>query len=651
MKTSLLRVPTFLCVLSSAVITPAFSPWQASAQYDILTFDPASTGPWSQPGKTTLVVPKVANGSVTLDGTVSSAEYGGFLGITVTPGNADGTVGNAWILDFPAERSWNNAADSSFTFYLAHDDDYFYVGADVKDDIVNRDDFNTSFYWLDDCIEIVVDALNNRTTDNTDSSHDAFGGHNHVSFDGRFSTWADTLTNTALTSFCTGTSWTYGADATNDAFGFGMAVTGGWKMEMRYKKSMFEDPAAGNKLRNGSIMGFNIALDDDDKKGPGLNGNNTQPLDLDVQYIWANRPYYAGYTAAYLAGLTAEQKSAQVWRTDLAPLIQDGGGRNSHAVTGEIIFGYDANLKSSGNILWVGVNAVSPINADAYLIALLQAKGYTVTVVAAPLPTPDDLRAAAVGQNLVIISESLGSTSILEPIGDPVVQKFILRDTDIPVISYEAFMWDNSEWTDHPADFSNEFSYFGNTGRTETTQPPELAVALDSLYIQLPSHPIAAGLTGKVKVFDLPYSLNYGKPSADAKVIASATTNGTYPTLFVYEKGDKLVDGSVVPNKRIGLFLGQAASLTANWAPDSATLSADGRKLFLNTVAYALVTPAPTLSIARNGNNVVVTYANGTLQSVGALPATATAWKDETGASPFTITSPATNLFFRVKGN
>ena len=102
---------------------------------------------------------------------------------------------------------------------------------------------------------------------------------------------------------------------------------------------------------------------------------------------------------------------------------------------------------------------------------------------------------------------------------------------------------DNAEWVEHPADFSNDFSLFGNTGRTDATQPAELTDGRDSLYIRKAAHPIAGGLTGKVKVYTTLYSLNYGKPSADADVIASVQPDGSFPTLFVYEKGDKLVDG------------------------------------------------------------------------------------------------------------
>jgi hypothetical protein len=448
-------------------------------------------------------------------------------------------------------------------------------------------------------------------------------------------------------SWATAVDWKYGA--AEDVFGSGKAVAGGWKMETRFKKRLFEDPVTGNKLRNGYVMGFNIGLDDDDKKGPGPAGDKSRSQDLELQYFWANRLRYSKVDAAYLESLTAEERALQVWRADTEnhPLIIDGNGRLSHAGTGEIVFGYDTDRKSSGKILFVTSNATTPPNADAGLIALLRAKGYTVTVFQTPAPAPDDFRAATVGQDVVLLSETIGSTSVLEPIGDPAVQKFILRDTDIPVISWEAFMWDNAEWVEHPEDFSNEFSFFGNSGRTEDTQPAEIKDGRDSLTIRKPTHPIAVGLTSNVKVYRTHYSFNYGRPSADADVVASLQPDGSFPSLFVYDKGDKLVDGSVVPNKRIGLHLGQAASLVANWAPELRDLTDDGKTLLFNVIDYAIgKKAAPKISIARNGADVVITFEGGALQSSATVNGT---YAPETGTSPLTIKNSTGTKFYRVK--
>ncbi len=637
---------SYLPVLFASVFLPTLTQAQ---EFDVTTFDPTSTGVWSSPNSTFLMVPKVANDSVILDGAATSAEYGGFVGVQVSPGNPDGTKGSAWILDFGDPLAWSGVADNSFTFFLSHDDKYLYVGVNTKDDVVNSDDENSQF-WRDDAIEMVVDALS-YGYDTAAHTVDEYGGHNYVNYQGRFSDWDDVAgTKNSAGLWATAVDWKYGQ--TGDIFGFGKSVTGGWQMEVRFNKNMFESPAKGNKLANGYIMGFNIGMDDDDGKLPDAAKGS-----LSIQHWWANRARYKGVDAAYLETLTPEEKNLQVWRADTEnhPLSVDSAGRLALAGAGQVVFGYDADKKSTGKILFVCASSDAPNLGDGGLIALLRSKGYTVTVQSSSGVTPDELRAACVGQDVVFISQSLGSGSVLEPIGDPPLSQFILRDVDIPIISNEAFMYDNAEWTTHPEDYSNEFSFFGNTGRTEATQDPAIMDGRDSLFIRKADHPIAKGLTlgtkGKAKVFSTHYSLNYGTPGADADIIASVQDDGKFPTDWVYEKGDKLVDGSVCPNKRIALFLGQTAAAVANWDTDVSILTADGKKMLFNTIDYAIgktVTVPPTISIAKSGANVVITYAGGTLQSSATINGI---YGNEAGASPVTITAPTGNKYYKVKAN
>ncbi len=604
-----------------------------SQGFDITTFDTTSAGPWSQNAATTLMVPKVANGSIQLDGAVSASEYGNFPKANVTPGV------NAWILDFPEDRTWNDEADSSFDFWLAHDDDNFYVGVHVKDDVVNSDDPNNAF-WKDDSIEIVVDALYDRFDNNTDNSQDPVGGHSYLNYQGKFSAWDDAAGAISGQSWATSVPWKYGAS--EDIYGVGKEVAGGWQLEVRFRKRLFEDATAGNRLRNGYRMGFNIGLDDDDKQGPGANGSGARTQDLELQYFWANRARRVGLNAELLASLSDEDKLTRNWLISL-PTAIDSGGRLSHGGSGELIFGYDT--PASGSILFLTAD-LNLINADATMIAWLRARGYTVTVFPTGGSTADDLRAAAAGQQLVLISESIGSTSVTDPVGDGTAD-FSLKDTDVPIISMEAFMYDNADWTARTEDGSNDFINWGNSGRAEV-DGLGIGDARDSIYIRNTTHPITSGLSGKVTVYRELYSFNFGVPSADADVLASIEPDGKYPTLFVYEKGDRLVDGSVAPNKRIVFFFGQAANPTVNYGPDIDIMNDTGKSLFFKTIEYAMGGGAkPTLSVSRTGGNVVITYGGGQLQSSDSVNGT---WQNETAASPVTVTPSAARKFYRVRG-
>jgi hypothetical protein len=151
---------------------------------------------------------------------------------------------------------------------------------------------------------------------------------------------------------------------------------------MRLKKTLFEDPEVGNVLDNNFKMGFNIGIDDDDKRGPGTNGSGARSQDLEIQYFWANRARRQGFDQAYLdSGAPVE---------DL-PLVIDSAGRISHGGAGDVVFlpgplvseapliappvlGSNTieiswtgggSLQSSGNVNgpWVDVSQESPFSA------------------------------------------------------------------------------------------------------------------------------------------------------------------------------------------------------------------------------------------------------------------------------------------------
>ena len=649
-----MRKPLLNYLLGSLVFTAGSA--LVAQPYNVQDFDSTAEGPWSEISKTVTGVAKVPNGSVSIDGELSAAEYGNIPGVTVTPGDpANG--GNAWILDFPPERSTDGPDDTSFTFWLAHDDDFLYVGVKAKDDVVQSDDPNDNF-WRDDAIEIVTDVFFDRLDNNVDSSNDEYGGHNYVNYLGRFSRWDDAADQRNDGIWATGVDWSYGENG--DIFGKGGEVEGGWQMEVRMHKRMF-DPDGGEKLRKGHRIGFNIGMDDDDGRGGPA---NEAPNDLEIQYFWANRgrtialtelekEFYTDLEIAY-GGIQAD--------SFLEHGIINAAGRLSHGGTGEIIFGFDPPAGGERpNILFFTSNAELPINSDPHLIALFEASGYNVTLYSPASGSAEDAQAtrdAADGMDLVFLSETIGSgTVIFDDDGDG-IPTFVLKDTDVPIISFEAFMYEDADWTG-----KEQHVDFGNSGRPEP--PADLQdTGRTSFHIQDADHPIAGGMTGEVEVYDWPYSLSWGNPSADATVVASILADGTFPTTFVYEKGDALVDGSIAPNTRIGLFLGQAgASIVADspfgntpaaaGAPRWNYLSEAGRTQVINAVNYAVGAggsgggggPAE-LSIARSGTDLVITYGGGGLESA---PAITGPWTSTAGASPLTIQPSGSARFYRVR--
>lgn len=240
----------------------------------VINFDVTSEGPWSDIAKTTITAPKVADGQVKLDGAVTSAEYGGFQGVQVLPGDT------AWILDYAHVKDWQNAADTSFTFYVAYDTNYLYIGMEVKDDVVLSNNSPAEF-WKDDSTEILIDPLDTRYDTNLDGVENYFGGHVYFNWQGAFSDWENNAKRG--TRWATLAEWSYGE--TKEVYGFGKEVAGGYVTEMKLHKVMFIDPLSNFKWQEGQNMAFNIGLDDDDG------------ADLALQYWWANRIRAIGYNA------------------------------------------------------------------------------------------------------------------------------------------------------------------------------------------------------------------------------------------------------------------------------------------------------------------------------------------------------------------
>jgi hypothetical protein len=91
------------------------------------------------------------------------------------------------------------------------------------------------------------------------------------------------------------------------------------------------------------------------------------------------------------------------------------------------------------------------------------------------------------------------------------------------------------------------------------------------------ANPLAAGFpAGNVKVYTAMSRLVAGAPAAAAKKVATVVGMPALVTIFSYADGATMVGGFKAPAKRIGFFIHQTA-----------TLSADGLKLFEAAVNWA----------------------------------------------------------------
>ena len=184
-----------------------------------------------------------------------------------------------------------------------------------------------------------------------------------------------------------------------------------------------------------------------------------------------------------------------------------------------------APAKLGGTVLYIAKIDPEIHPHDAAIIARLEGLGFTVT----PMYAKDVTGEEAADYDYIYMSESNSS-------GD-VKAKFIL--TEKPILSCEMFIGDEMGFTGTEKNVSN-----GNK---------------ENLYSEIkivkPGHPLAAGLSGNVAVYDSIGIMGFGKPGGDVQVIATAPDDPEVAFIYMYEKGAKNLLGDVVPGLRVWHYL------------------------------------------------------------------------------------------------
>ncbi len=171
---------------------------------------------------------------------------------------------------------------------------------------------------------------------------------------------------------------------------------------------------------------------------------------------------------------------------------------------------------TNGLVVIVVGNPAALSTGDTAIVTRLEASGYLVTAL------DDDglTTTSADGANLVIISSTSNSNKIGTVFNG-------LTQT----------VWDAKTW------------HFDDLGLTGTGANSDYGnTATETITITNPTHPLAAGLTGTIGFTTIRRTVSWGQPGPDADIIATANTN---PTIFIYQTGDTLANGTTTPGCRI----------------------------------------------------------------------------------------------------
>jgi|GEM_PF-691842 len=182
-------------------------------------------------------------------------------------------------------------------------------------------------------------------------------------------------------------------------------------------------------------------------------------------------------------------------------------------------------------------------SGDALTQQRLEFLGHPVVVLAASASTTAD----ASGKAGVIVSSTVSSGAVST--------KF--RDVSIPVATYESFLFDDMLMA---TSVGEEFSQ-------------------SNAHSVAPTHPMAAGRSGSVKVYKVPDRLRWGVTGAGAQVVMTMPNASDRAVLFGYDAGATLINGSAAPARRAAWFLGDTGV---------ESLSEDGLAIFDASVRWLM---------------------------------------------------------------
>jgi hypothetical protein len=275
---------------------------------------------------------------------------------------------------------------------------------------------------------------------------------------------------------------------------------------------------------------------------------------------------------------------------------------------------------NADKVLFVHGNT-GPNASDVAAINRLFGRGMDVFLVTGAASTTAD----ADGKKLVVTSSTCGSGDLAA--GD----KFL--NLTIGLVNWEQAFEDNMRWTGDLGTDHNNIA-----GQTTIDILPSGA-----------AHPLAAGFAaGPLTVTTAPIDFSWGLPAAGAVRIAQIANDPTQVTIYGFETGATLVDGSAAAGRRVHFLLTDNAF---------AVLNADGLKLFDAAVDWArgagvVTTPQITAATLAGGNINITWTGGGTLEWTSALlPNNATVWTstNDSDGSYSEPVSTAQMKIFRVR--
>jgi Subtilase family len=235
-------------------------------------------------------------------------------------------------------------------------------------------------------------------------------------------------------------------------------------------------------------------------------------------------PQVAGVLALALGDTAAANRgNLQSYLTQSSYLMGTGNGSGLINAVGFMNRLPDVTRRQALFVVdFQGTNAL--LIGDTVFKTRLESIGYTVTVKDQDVLVNTDTN----GKDVIVVSSSVD--------GGTFAARF--RDSALPVVTWEEDIFEDMRFNATPEVTNNWAS-----GTTET-----------QVRMLNSTHPLAAGYTGDVPVFQGANQMPWSKQMASGAIkIASTTFDSSKTSIFGFDKGAQMV-GMTAPARRVGLF-------------------------------------------------------------------------------------------------
>jgi hypothetical protein len=200
-----------------------------------------------------------------------------------------------------------------------------------------------------------------------------------------------------------------------------------------------------------------------------------------------------------------------------------------------------------------------------------RARARNVTVLIGASPSPGDRE----------LGERLGSRGFQVALTSAVQTREALESTDLVIVTRGASV----EAARVAVGSAVPVLAWGHLEALGLATESAVTLSRDSIEITDPASPLAARLTGEIRVYLGTDKITWGEPSAGAQVVARATDHH-HPVIVHYPAGTTLPDGTVAAAPRVTSFLGSQG--LAPWL-----VSPEGRALVDAAVDHLAPFPGP----------------------------------------------------------